>query len=74
MGKNPRLFPFPVSVLRKAADWAGQASAAARLCDSLQLDIRHTMDTLGWVPPVAVEEGIQKTVDDFMASRFGGES
>jgi hypothetical protein len=72
MGKSPRLFPFPVSVLRKAAGWAGQASAASRLCDSLQVDIRHTMDTLGWKPPVSVEEGIQKTVDDFMARRFGG--
>ncbi|MCP8689153.1 UDP-glucose 4-epimerase family protein [Marinobacterium sedimentorum] len=73
MGKNSRLFPFPVSVLRKAADWAGRGSVASRLCDSLQLDIRHTMDTLGWRPPVSVEEGIQKTVDDFMARRFGGE-
>jgi hypothetical protein len=66
MGKSPRLFPFPVSVLRKVAEWVGRGSAAARLCDSLQVDIRHTMDTLGWRPPVSVEEGVQKTVDDFL--------
>jgi UDP-glucose 4-epimerase len=73
MGREPRLFPFPVSVLRKAAEWVGRGSVASRLCDSLQVDIRHTMDTLGWTPPFSVEEGIQKTVDDFMARRFGGE-
>lgn len=73
MGKNPRLFPFPASVLRKAAQWVGRGSVASRLCDSLQVDIRHTMDTLGWKPPVSVEDGIQKTVDDFLARRFGGE-
>jgi nucleoside-diphosphate-sugar epimerase len=73
MGKSPRLFSFPVPVLRKAAEWVGRGSVASRLCYSLQVDIRHTMDTLGWRPPVSVEEGIQKTVDDFMASRFGGE-
>ncbi|UTW14250.1 UDP-glucose 4-epimerase family protein [Marinobacterium rhizophilum] len=72
MGKSPRFFPLPVSVLRKSAAWVGRGSVVARLCDSLQVDISHTMDTLGWKPAVSVEEEIQKTVDDFMARRLGG--
>ncbi|MFC6669714.1 UDP-glucose 4-epimerase family protein [Marinobacterium aestuariivivens] len=66
MGKRSRLFPFPVSLLRKTAELAGRGSMASRLCDSLQVDITHTMETLGWKPPLSVEEGIQRTVDDFL--------
>nr|WP_082709102.1 SDR family oxidoreductase [Marinobacterium profundum] len=73
MGRSPRLLPCPVSLLRLGARLVGREDSLSRLCDSLQVNMSHTMDTLGWKPPVSVEDGIQKTVDDFMDRRFGGE-
>lgn len=59
-GKTPRLLPVPVSWLRLAAKLTGKQAVIDRLCGNLQVDISHTKDTLGWVPPVTVEEGIAR--------------
>ena len=37
---------------------------AQRLLGSLQLDIAHTRDTLGWTPPLTVDEGLRRAVMD----------
>lgn len=59
-GKKPRLLPVPVSWLKLAAKLTGKQAVIDRLCGNLQVDISHTKDTLGWAPPVPVEEGIAR--------------
>ena len=62
MGKRPRLFPVSPSLLRAAARAVGRGEMAQRLLDSLQVDISHTRETLGWEPPVSVDEGLRRAV------------
>jgi len=59
-GKQPRLIPVPVSVLRLADRLTGKLGVIDRLCGNLQVDISHTKDALGWKPPVSFQDGIQK--------------
>lgn len=58
LGVRPRLFAVPVVLLRMLALLTGRRDVAQRLLGSLTVDIRHTVDTLGWVPPVSVDEGL----------------
>lgn len=62
-GKKPRLLPVPVSWLRFAAKLTGKQAVIERLCGNLQVDIQHTKETLGWMPPISVEEGIARCFD-----------
>lgn len=59
-GKSPRLLPMPVSWLRLVGKLTGQQAVIERLCGNLQVDIAHTKATLGWQPPISVEEGIKR--------------
>lgn len=59
-GKRPRLLPVPMSVIQWGASVLGKKAVADRLCESLQVDVTHTKETLGWRPPVSVEEGIRR--------------
>lgn len=60
VGKKPRFVSLPVSILRLLAKLTGKEAIVDRLCDNLQVDISHTKNTLGWVPPISVEEGIRR--------------
>ena len=62
MGKPPRLLPVSPGLLRAAARAIGRDEMARRLLDSLQVDISHTRKTLGWEPPVSVDEGLRRAV------------
>lgn len=59
-GKKPRLLPVPMSWLQLAGRLTGKQAVIDRLCGSLQVDISHTKDVLGWKPPVSFKDGIQK--------------
>lgn len=59
-GKLPRLLPVPMSWLRLAGKLTGKQAVIERLCGNLQVDISHTKVTLGWQPPISVEEGIRR--------------
>ncbi|MDX1538539.1 SDR family oxidoreductase [Arsukibacterium sp.] len=59
-GKKPRLIPVPVSWLKLAGKLTGKQAVVDRLCGNLQVDISHTKKTLGWKPPITVEEGIAR--------------
>lgn len=59
-GKTPRLLPVPLSWLKLAGKLTGKQAVIDRLCGNLQVDITHTKQTLGWTPPVTVEEGITR--------------
>lgn len=59
-GRKAFLISVPVRWLKWAAKLVGMSALIDRLCDSLQVDIKHTKETLGWLPPVSVEEGIRR--------------
>lgn len=58
-GAPSRVFPFPVSLLEKLATLTGKQEIMRRLTGSLQVDISHTCETLGWKPPFSVEDGLR---------------
>jgi nucleoside-diphosphate-sugar epimerase len=62
MGRSPRLFPVPVSLLRLAGSALGKRAEIDRLLGSLQIDSSHTRQVLGWTPPVSIKEGIRRMV------------
>ena len=66
LGKPARLLPVPAAVLRGGAALLGKGAVAQRLCGSLQVDIRHTCETLNWAPPVSVDEGFRAAASAFL--------
>ncbi|MGU5771261.1 UDP-glucose 4-epimerase family protein [Aeromonas allosaccharophila] len=59
-GKSPRLIPVPIWWLRVLGRLIGKQAVIERLCGNLQVDISHTKTTLGWQPPISLEEGIKR--------------
>lgn len=66
LGRPARLLPVPQRWLCAAAGMLGKAAVAQRLCGSLQVDIRHTCETLDWQPPVSVDDGFRRTAHAFL--------
>lgn len=64
MGKKALLLPVPASVLELGAILLGKRAVAQRLCGSLQVDIAKTRHLLGWTPPLTLDQGLKKTVED----------
>lgn len=62
MGRPTRLVPVPSRLLQAGALLAGKGDLAQRLLGNLQVDITHTRQTLGWYPPISVDEGLRRTV------------
>ncbi|MDO9438437.1 SDR family oxidoreductase [Hydrogenophaga sp.] len=60
MGKPARLLPVPPVLLQLGATAIGKRDMAQRLLGSLQVDIAHTRNTLGWTPPIGVDEGLRR--------------
>lgn len=60
MGSPARLIPVPPALLRLGAAALGKGDVAQRLLGSLQVDITHTRQTLGWTPPITVDEGLRR--------------
>ena len=71
LGTRPRIYPFPVSLLRVAGTLLGKRAQVARLTDSLQVDSARIRQTLGWTPPVTVEQGLAETARWFAAQSGG---
>ena len=62
------LIPVPVCVLGLVLSLLGKRDVARRLLGSLRVDCSRARDLLGWSPPVSVDEGIKRTVNDFLKS------
>ena len=62
MGRPARLFRVPLPLLRLAGQLSGRLGEVERLTDSLQVDMRPTCETLGWEPPVSVQQGLLRAV------------
>jgi nucleoside-diphosphate-sugar epimerase len=62
LNRPARLLPVPPVLLQAGAALLGQRDVAQRLLGNLQVDITHTRDTLGWAPPLSVDEGLRRAV------------
>jgi UDP-glucose 4-epimerase len=60
LDRPARLVPVPANWLEAAAAMLGRRDAMRRLCGSLQVDMRATQETLGWTPPIGVDEGLRR--------------
>lgn len=60
MGRPARLLPVPVFLLHLGATVLGKRDMAQRVLGNLQVNIDHTQATLGWLPPITVEEGLRR--------------
>jgi nucleoside-diphosphate-sugar epimerase len=58
-----RLLPVPTWLLTLAATLVGKKNVVQRLLGNLQVDIRHTRDTLDWTPPISVDEGLRRAAE-----------
>ncbi|ARM89180.1 NAD-dependent epimerase/dehydratase family protein [Rhizobium sp. CIAT894] len=62
LGVKPMLLPFPPALLQLGARVTGKDAVYQRLCGSLQVDISHARDVLGWSPIVTPREGLKLAV------------
>lgn len=67
LGRPARLLPVPAAWILIAARMLGRQGLATRLCGSLQVDTTKARTLLGWLPPDTVDEGLRKTVADYLA-------
>lgn len=63
LGKRLWLVPVPVSLLRFLGELTGRSQDVERLTGNLQIDTSQTCSTLGWTPPLSVDDGISETVE-----------
>jgi nucleoside-diphosphate-sugar epimerase len=68
MGKRPRLLPVPQALLQAVAKVLGKSAQASRVLGSLQVDISHTKQVLGWAPVIGMQQALNNTVSDFLAA------
>lgn len=74
MDKRVWLIPIPARLMQGTAALLGKSAVASRLLGSLQVDIQHTRDVLGWQPVSTVEAAIRKTVAAFITSSTSASS
>ena len=67
LDRPARLLPFPAWTLILAATLLGKKGMVQRLCGNLQVDITHTCNTLGWMPPLTMAEALKETAKEFQA-------
>ena len=65
MNRPAKLLNVPPSLLMFFAKIFGKSEMIQRLFGNLQVDITHTSKTLGWNPPISVEEGLRRAVQGF---------
>jgi len=71
LDKRVWLLPVPAVLLKAGAVLLGRRDVAQRLLGSLQVDISQTKETLGWAPPVSVDDALKKTAEDFLSRTSG---
>lgn len=63
-GRGRRLVPVPPALLRLGARLLRRPALIARLLDDLTLDSAEVRATLGWTPPLTVEQGLERSVTE----------
>ena len=64
MGRKANLFPFPLFMLKFLGSIFGKSEEINRLVGSLWIDSSYTKEILNWTPPISVEEGIRRMVQE----------
>ena len=62
MGRRANPFPVPIFLLKFLGSIFGRTKETNRLIGSLRIDNSFTKETLNWVPPISVEEGIRRMI------------
>ena len=74
LGIPSRVVHCPPSILKLVGRLSGKANIVERLTESLVVDNSHVQDTLGWLPPYTVAQGLMATVDWYRADFLTVES
>lgn len=69
LGKPSWQLPVPVWCYWLAGKLFSKNDVVDRLTGSLQVNISHTKETLGWVPPQTLQDGFKKTAEAFLKSK-----
>lgn len=64
MNKKVNLMPIPVTIIDLVAKIFRKTSVSNRLCSSLQVDIEKTRSLLSWNPPLTLNQGLKKILED----------
>ncbi|WP_217540426.1 UDP-glucose 4-epimerase family protein [Vibrio metschnikovii] len=69
LGKPTWQLPVPIWCYNLAGKLFNKSDVVDRLTGSLQVDISHTKETLGWAPPQTLQEGFKQTAEAFLQSK-----
>lgn len=69
LNKRSWQLPVPVWCYKLVGKLFNKSDVVDRLTGSLQVDITHTKQTLGWVPPQTLQQGFKQTADAFLNSK-----
>ncbi len=69
LGRPARLISLPPSSLRLLAGIIGRQAAAGRLLDSLAVDDGLIRASLGWSPPLTLDQGLRLTAEWYAGRR-----
>ncbi|HIF9221433.1 TPA: UDP-glucose 4-epimerase family protein [Photobacterium damselae] len=72
LDKSQIQIPIPKFCYRLAGKIVGKEDVVHRLLGSLQVDISHTKQTLGWKPTQSINDGFRYTADAFMKNKLKG--
>ncbi len=64
--RKPCQLPIPAQLLSITFDMVGKHALNERLLGNLQVDITKAKELLGWRPVISFEEGIQRTVAEYV--------
>lgn len=69
LGRRSRMFPFPPSLLRAAANLLDRQEEATRLLGSLCVNSSAIRQALGWSPPYSMREALRDTARGYLTPR-----
>lgn len=69
LGKPTLQLPIPVWCYKLVGKLFNKSAVVDRLTGSLQVDISHTKETLGWKPPQTLQEGFKQTAQAFLQAK-----
>jgi len=62
LARPARLIPVPIGWLRWVGGLVGRGAEIGRLTEPLRLDTQKIQKLLGWRPPLATQQGLERTV------------
>lgn len=69
LGVPSRMISVPLWCYSLAAKVFSKQDVVSRLVGSLQVDITHTKETLGWAPPQTLQEGFRQTAQAVLQAK-----